>query len=484
MLPQLPIEAAGQAEQESHTHDGKRSLFGEILDWMLVPLIIGWPLSITITYFVAQSIANHPYDRQLRERADWLSRQLTVNHGLISVALPPMSSEYLGADEFDEVRYVVRRKSGEWLHGDANLPGLRQPGSDPEKTSFEDLELNGKPYRLAYRWIKPEGGTEPAFVMVAETSFKRKKLADDIVRGVIVPQFVILPISVLLVWFGLSRGISPLSVLRQRMRRRDPQDLSPIDTDAVPEELEPFILSINELLLRITHLVQSQKRFIADAAHQLKTPLAGLTMQSELALRLQDPEELRNSMRQLLTSTERATRLINQLLSLNRVEFQIWSNHGVHSEIDLVPIAREVLSDLAVLAIDKGIDLGFEPVPEKAVIRGNRVSLPELIRNLLDNAIHYTPNQGRVTLSIEPDGDVWVLAVEDTGPGIAKEFREQIFEPFVRLSESSQNPGSGLGLAIVKEIAKQHQSQVEVSTVSPQGGSRFVVRFAALKSTT
>ena len=174
---------------------------------------------------------------------------------------------------------------------------------------------------MAYTWVDLNPpSTQPALLIVAETVEKRTQLANDIIKGVIIPQFVVLPVAVLLVWFGLSRGVAPLNALQQRLRARRPDDLSPIDERAAPSEIAPLLAAMNDLLDRLSSNVQAQRRFVADAAHQLKTPLAGLRTQAELELRDASPEEMQSSLRQLVTGSERATRLVNQLLLLARAE--------------------------------------------------------------------------------------------------------------------------------------------------------------------
>ena len=198
--------------------------------------------------------------------------------------------------------------------------GQRGPAS-PGQVLYEDDTLRGFGVRMAYTWVDLNlPSTQPALLIVAETVEKRTQLANDIIKGVIIPQFVVLPVAVLLVWFGLSRGVAPLNALQQRLRARRPDDLSPIDERAAPSEIAPLLAAMNDLLDRLSSNVQAQRRFVADAAHQLKTPLAGLRTQAELALRDASPEEMQSSLRQLVTGSERATRLVNQLLLLARAE--------------------------------------------------------------------------------------------------------------------------------------------------------------------
>ncbi|MFL6678648.1 MAG: sensor histidine kinase, partial [Burkholderiaceae bacterium] len=293
-----------------------------------------------------------------------------------------------------------------------------------------------------------------------------------------------------LVWFALARGIAPLNALQQRIRRRESQDLSPIDDHDVPEEVAPLVRAINDLLARLDHTMGSQKHFLADAAHQMKTPLAGLRMQAELAQREidagGDPQSIKRSLKQIARSSQSAAHLVNQLLAMARAEDQEQARRL--QDVAIVKLATDVVRDFVPRAMDKRIDLGYEGPdvdPASPRIVGQPVLVRELIRNLVDNALQYTPAGGTVTVRLMPDpyGQVMVLQVEDTGPGIPEAEREQVFQPFYRALGTDVD-GSGLGLAIVKEIADKHAAAVAVTAAvavpanSDQApGALFTVRF-------
>jgi two-component system sensor histidine kinase TctE len=263
-----------------------------------------------------------------------------------------------------------------------------------------------------------------------------------------------------LVWFALSRGLSPLAELQERIRARRPDDMSPIDPRQVPEEISPLVGSFNDMLERLAQTIDMQKRFIADAAHQMKTPLAGMRMQSELALRQLDPDEIHRSLEQLAKSSESATRLVNQLLALARAENQPHAGLAFE-QLDLGQLARATVQDWVPASFAHRIDLGLEVHDEQVAVAGNPLMLRELLSNLIDNALRYTPAGGSVTVRVRRDGGQALLEVEDTGPGIAPAERPRVFERFYRILGSSA-PGSGLGLAIVREIAQQHGADIDV----------------------
>lgn len=459
----------------------RHSLFGEILDWMLAPLLLLWPMSIAITYLVAKSIANQPFDDALEDRVTVLSQQIRTVSGKPVALLPGSARDVLRADDVDSVYFQISGPAGLHLDGDRDLPRPRVGPDDSARGGvvlFRNDSIHGTPIRVAYSWVNldplhepartPQAAPEPppalALVQVAETLDKRAHLANEIIKGVILPQFIILPVILALVWFALSRGLSPLAELQERIRARPQDDLSPIDPRQVPEEISPLVGSFNDMLERLGQTVEMQKRFIADAAHQMKTPLAGMRMQSELALRQVDPDEIHRSLEQLAKSSESATRLVNQLLALARAENQPHAGLAFE-EIDLAQLARATVQDWVQASFAHQIDLGFEP-PEAPLdqdlrIAGNALMLRELLSNLIDNALRYTPQGGSVTVRVRRDGEHALLEVEDTGPGIAPSERVHVFERFYRILGTNVQ-GSGLGLAIVREIAQQHGAEIDI----------------------
>jgi two-component system sensor histidine kinase TctE len=348
--------------------------------------------------------------------------------------------------------------------------------------------MRGLDVRIAYTWVKLDlPDAPPALVQVAETREKRSVLATEIIKGVMLPQFVILPMAVLLVWLALVRGIKPLSELEERIRARKPDDLSPLDDKAVPLEVAPLVSSVTDLLTRLKDSIATQKRFLADAAHQLKTPLAGLRMQADLAQREQfNAEELKQSLKQIGRSSIRATHTVNQLLALARAES---SGQAIARQpCDLASLTMETMQDFLPRSQERHIDLGYdgaEPGAAGVMLQGNPTLLKELIRNLLDNAISYTPSTpehpGVVTARVlaDPYGHVLVLQVEDSGPGIPESERELVLQPFYR-SLGTNVDGSGLGLPIVLEIARQHDATIAIEDAHPgttPPGTRVSIRF-------
>ncbi|MDD2880568.1 MAG: sensor histidine kinase N-terminal domain-containing protein [Rhodoferax sp.] len=458
---------------------------------MLTPLLLLWPVSLVLTWLVAQGIAGKPFDRALEYNVRAMAQLITIQRNHAEFSLPRPARELLRADDSDTVYYQVLGPRGDLLSGEKEIPpppSLEQAVID--EVRIRDDVIKGFDVKVAYMWVTlPLTGSKPALVQVAETLEKRSVLAAEIVKGVMLPQFVILPLAVLLVWLALVQALKPLNQLEERIRARKPDDLSPIDALAVPMEVTPLVESVNDLLMRLTDSIATQKRFLADAAHQLKTPLAGLRMQAEMAQREgASAEDLKHSLRQIGRASIRATHSVNQLLALARAES---SGSAMPRTIcDLAELTMSVVRDCVPRALDKHIDLGYEgtqPGTPSCTVLGNATLLKEMVRNLVDNAINYTPSSlehpGVITARVltDPFGRALVLQVEDSGPGVPEAERELIFQPFYR-ALGTEADGSGLGLPIVLEIAQQHSASVSMEDTHPgrtPPGARFVVRFTA-----
>jgi len=441
------------AREKQHS---QKSVFGEIVDWTLAPLLILWPISMAIQYFFAYSIADGAYDRELRDSVFAVSKQLSYVAGHLVVNDAAAAAVILRAEDDDLTFFQVRDERNAVAGGDAVLPLVDfTPEMEPHKVYFRDDHIPGVEVRVAYLFAQVPGMSGAALVQVAETVRKRSRLASEIIGDVLAAQFLIVPVALLFVWLGLTRGIEPLNDLTAAIRGRKPGDLAPIDEADAPEEARPLIGAFNELLARLEASLRAQQRFVADAAHQMRTPLAGLKMQAEIAMRQRDPVNLQHAMRQIVASANRTSHLINQLLALARADSD---SPPALRPLDLDALARDVTRDWVLRAREKDIDLGFEGAEQAAWVEGSPALLRELVVNLLDNAIRYTPAGGRVTVRVAAGGGV-LLEVEDTGIGIADADRELVFERFYRVL-GTDTEGSGLGLPIVRGIAHLHGATV------------------------
>jgi two-component system sensor histidine kinase TctE len=460
---------------EDTLNAGGRSIFVQLLDWMLVPLVIIWPLAILFTFIAARHIADSPYDRELAATVRALQRYVPeepLTPYRIEPIVPPQLSEFLQTeDDTDKIRFQVIVGEGELLFGDADVPALeltRMIVSD--EVRFRDDEIAGESVRIAYLVMQPPRWERPVALQIAETLGKRNRLAAEVTRMVAAVLIILLLVLVAAVLHGLDRGLVPLKTLRDVVLARSPSDLSPLPMGDAPVEVEPLVATVNRQLARVAASVESQRRFVADAAHQMKTPLAGLKMQAELAKRAGDEADLRERLGQLSAGADRAHHLVQRLLSLARADESLVAETGT-VRVDLADAARDACEVLAPIALERGIDFGFEPEGGPAIVGGDPVLLQELVSNLAENALKYTPRGGHVTVRVR-GGDDPLLEVEDTGPGIPEADREHIFERFFRVPGSG-SPGAGLGLAIVKAVAERHGATLSVEAGAGGKGSRF-----------
>ncbi len=448
------------------------SVFGEIVDWILAPLLILWPISMAIQYFLAYTIAADAYDRELRDSVVAVAKQLSYADGHVAINAPAAAAAILRAEEADRTFFQVRDERNEIVGGERALPLVEfQPDLAPQRVYFRDDRLPGREVRLAYMFAQVPGMPGAALVQVAETVEKRSTLASQIAGDVLASQFVFVPVALVFIWLGLTKAVAPLNELTAAIRGRKPADLSPIDSLQAPEEVRPLVRSFNDLIARLDVILQAQQRFVADAAHQMRTPLAGLRMQAEIAMRDRDRVDLQHAMRQIVSSADRAAHLVDQLLALARAD---GDGAPRFVPLDFDRLAREVTREWVPRARDKEIDLGFECAGRPATIDGNAVLLREALNNLLDNAIRYTPPDGHVTARIVV-AEAVMLEVVDDGIGIEETERERVFERFYRVL-GTEAEGTGLGLAIVRSVVELHRASVRL-VANPAGRGTIVRAF-------
>ena len=374
-------------------------------------------------------------------------------------------------DQVDTVYYAIRGPDGGLLAGTDALP---RGGGNAASATYEG-RIDGEPIRIA-ELRTANGAQVPVVIQVAETLRKRGTLTREILLDVILPQLVLIVIAGILVWMGVARGLAPLRTLQSAVAARSHLDLSPVEAADVPAEVDPLVQSVNDLMARLDEVLTFQNRFIADAAHQLRTPVAGLKASIEVALREEDPAQARRSLAHLYTAVERMSRLVAQLLSLARNEPNTIRKLDLAS-VDLGRLVLDTTMEWVPEAYKKNIDLGFEGADRAMTIRGDAGRLRELINNLLDNAIRYTRDGGKVTVRVSGDPAPRV-AISDDGPTIPPDERERIFERFHRLL-GDQASGSGLGLAIVREIATLHEATITLADDTDGVGNTFTVSFPA-----
>lgn len=452
------------------------TLRGQLLRRLLLPLAAVWLLGAVIAYYFAERFSNLAYDRALFDSTRSLAAQVkSVNHH-IHLDLPKEAEQILIYDEHDTVSYQVMMPDGTIIAGDKAIP---PPTPEHNNPIYYDSVLHGKKVRVAsmYRRVTDDSGSQEVLVQVAETLRKRHILAEEILTGIVVPQLLLIALAGLSIWYGISKGLIPLTRLKEAIANRSHRDLSPIPEERIPREIRPLIHAINDLMARLSDAMLAQQRFIADASHQLRTPLAGLQAQVELALRQSNHEDARHALHQIFISAERVSHLAKQLLTLAKTEPGIGKDENF-KPINLNDVARDVTKQWVFQALKKNIDLGFEADEVFLMTNGDVLLIEEMLGNLIDNAIKYTAPGGRITVKTCRRGSP-TLIVEDNGLGIAKEDRARVFDRFYRVLGTGVD-GSGLGLAIAQEIMLLHNGEISAEE-SPGGqGTSIVTRFPSI----
>ncbi len=453
-----------------------RSLRSYLMQRLLISLYLLWIASTAIGYFATINYANQPYDLVLLQRANEIAAQLALGSGQEKLNAEPALPDGNEPGMPDRVVYTVTDSEGRKLAGNGNtLRPLSYRRGRPGPL-FSNGEREGEKTRMVSLTFFSNGHTLQ--LHVAETTQQRQALIRGILANIVIPQLLLTLIALAVVWYGLKQGLRPLERLRNEVGMRQRDDLSQLDGSKAPAEVRPLIDAVNDLLERLKQVMAAQQRFLADAAHQLRTPFAGLKTQAELALRTDEVAQKQHALRHILTSTKHGTRLVNQLLALARNEPAGLSTDRF-TRVDLRQLAQECTLEWVQMALEKGIDLGYESDSKPLFLQCDAASVSEMLNNLIDNAIRYTPPGGHITVSTLGSPGYAMLCVEDNGPGIEAQHRERVFERFYRILGSGQS-GSGLGLSIVAEVAKRHGAELTLTEGADSRGTRICVRFQLL----
>ncbi|WP_034299699.1 sensor histidine kinase [Herbaspirillum sp. RV1423] len=475
------------------------SLRGQLMRWLLVPLLILVAVDAVSVYYNALEVADIAYDRSLLASTRALAERVSVVNGQVVADVPYVALDSFETDTLGRIYYKVTGVRGEFVSGYDDLPPLpadvKRSEAYPALVRFYQADYHEQPVRIAalYQPVYDDTMRGIALIQVGETMDARRGMTRKILFDTMWRQGVLVTVAALLVWFAVRFVLRPLMQLRSDVESRAPTDLSGFDPDRVHKEMRPLVLAMNGYMERLQTLITGQRRFIADASHQLRTPLTVLKTQAELALREfdrapRDPRALHelHGLRELVESiagtTDSTVHLANRLLTLARAE------HGA-AEGGVVPVsltdaARQAALELAQNAVAKRIDLAFDAVGD-ILIDGSPLLLHELVVNLLDNAIRYTPAAGKITVRVfrENIGEhaCAVLEVEDSGAGILAADRERVFAPFYRApSAQLANPhGAGLGMTIVRDIASAHGGEIILADGADHQGLLVKVRFPA-----
>ncbi|MDP2239330.1 MAG: sensor histidine kinase N-terminal domain-containing protein [Burkholderiales bacterium] len=446
----------------------------QLLAWLLVPLFALLTANTFVSYWVALNFSQRAHDRTLVEIAREVSLYLRGANGGLALDMPQEARRVLLVDPVDRIHYEVTTADGRRIDGEPIRPAYDEAAGQRMPQVLYDGIIAGEPVRIVELQHEPDlaTGRGGAVVRVAETKVKRNELTREILLSVVLPQVLLIVLACIVVWIGVVRGLAPLQRLQRAVASRSDRDHSPVATDNVPGEVSPLLQSINELLARLDRVLTLESRFVSDAAHQLKTPMAALKTQFEVALRETDPQRMRESLQQIYPRLERLSRLVSQLLSLARNEPDAVRAVTL-APLDLNALALDVAMGWVPEALKRHIDLGFEDAGRPVMVSGDAVRLRELLDNLLDNAVRYSRDGGRITVHVSATPPA--VDVNDDGPSIPPEERLRVFERFHRLLGSGQD-GSGLGLAIAQEIARLHRGQITLRDDTTDGiGNTFSV---------
>lgn len=460
---------------------GTRSLQRHLLVWLLLPQLVLWLAAAWVTYNVAERYANKAIDASLTTATRALARQVKpIGNGLF-IDFPKAAQDIIEADPDDRVYYMVSTPPGQFILGNKQLPPPpRIDHPKLEEPYFYDGRIGDDAGSLAVRvsalyLAYGDDGKQRMLVQIARSRASREQLARQILVDTALPLSALIALMSMIVWGGIRTGLAPLWRMRTLVEDRAPNDLAPIELDAAPLEVRALAKAINTLLAEVRESVNAQKRFISDAAHQLRTPLAGLKSQTELALNETDDPLLKERLSRVNQSAARSAHLVNQLLTLARAEPES-ANQAGKARFDIRKLTAELSAEMVPRAIAAAVDLGFEGGDDDTplYVVGHALLMREALTNLIDNAIRYAGRGKVVTVGVEAQGTQVVVTVEDNGPGLPEADRERVFQRFVRATYDGN--GCGLGLAIAREIVARHAGTVVLEAAHPSG-LRAVIRF-------
>jgi len=440
-----------------------------LLKWLIVPLLLVNFVGAGLTYWLAWIPAQTAFDQSLADAGWAMIPRLQAKDGQVEINLSKQAEQVLRVDHFDAIYLVVRSGDGKLLAGDADFPALAKQTALNDPAPYDGV-MRGEPVRIVA--LHTTIGRQPVFIGVAETLRKRNKIRSVIFLALSLLEAALAIVLIATIWLGVSKGLLPLKKMQSDLNLRNHDDLSALDEHQVPLELDPVVKAINGMLSKVQIGAKGQQNFLANVAHQLRTPLAGFRTQLEWLLQKHaDDPETAHSVKLMALSTERMIRQTNQLLALARAEPTKFEKERLQV-VELNKLVEESIQHFVEEAHKKTIDLGFNL--HTARVMGDPFLLRDLIDNLIDNAIRYSPPQGTVTVHTLQGKDGGIFSVEDSGPGIDASEQELIFNRFYRVDDNTA--GNGLGLAIVRDITKDHGARITVES-APAGGTIFSVYF-------
>ncbi len=444
----------------------------------MLPLASAVAVDGLISYRNSSNIASVVQDRLLLGSARIVAEQLHFEDGAFQEHIPPAALELFESNDVDRVYYRVTTAAGQMVAGYTEL-AVPEVALQPEVPRFFDSEVRNSPVR-AVAFVQPaltDAGIRPVLVQIAQTMHGHAELTRSLWLQAMVQQLLILALVAVLILYGLRHGLQPLIKLRDAVLAREPGALQPLEFKAIPTELAPLVVAINDYAQRLNRYTNAQRIFVQNAAHQLRTPLTLLSTQVSYAVRSTDATGHAESLAAIRQTVNQSVHLVNQLLTLSSAEA-----HGLAEKpssvtaVGLDMVVRQVLEDLAGQAQAKEIDFGFEMVGTAPLVFGHPVALREIVMNLVDNSIRYIQRGGIVTSKIAVSNSGVTLIVEDNGPGIPLHERERVFERFYRVHDGDSG-GCGLGLPIVREFASRMGATVTLDTPDSGHGLAVTIEF-------
>ncbi|EHR69137.1 signal transduction histidine kinase [Burkholderiales bacterium JOSHI_001] len=437
------------------------SLQGRLMALLLPGLVLLWAAVALVSYFETEHELDELLDSHLAQAAALLVVQQLAeleehdedhHHG--RTVPPPAAQGYSSRTAFQV-----------WHKGQLSLRSSNAPSAPmaTHKTGFETLRLSGERWRV----FATQGAEHDVLVYVGEQTDSRDDILEAVLRSLLVPAALALPLLALAGWWSVRWGLAPLRALSGQLRQRQPQALQPVAVADAPTEMAPLLEALNQLFGRIATLIEHERRFTADAAHELRTPIAAIRTQAQVALGAVVDEERRHALLQTLAGCDRATHLVQQLLTLSRLEGQAVVGAG-SPVVDLAVLARQVAADLGRGALAHRQQLELD-APAPCPVRGDEALLGVLLRNLLDNALRYSPDGAPVRLSLTRDAAGTRLQLEDGGPGLADADQARLGERFFRVLGTGAD-GSGLGWSIVRRIAATQGASITTGRSASLGG--------------
>lgn len=434
--------------------------------WLLIPMLVLLVLDSSALYHFANKLERETFDHDLLSSANEIHEFLEKSNTKEFVGLDDNTKKALFSDAIDQFFYSIKNEFGQQILGDVAIKFNKNLQSDfsTSRTIYYNDIVNQQNVRVISMPATINISNMPTkiFIQIAQTTKKRQQINQQILAFILIPQLILLVAAAFLLWVGIKRGLQPLLSVNDALAKRSYLDLDSIQLNNVPVEITWLVESVNQLMAKLKHAIQTQNQFLADAAHQLRTPLAGIRAQIELANQSKSLPDIKNRLQKISISTERLIHLINQLLILAKSQPE--AIHQINFEpIDLAGFVKIVACEFDLNVSAKNITLSYLGQDERMMVLGEKSGLHNLIYNLIDNAIRYTPYGGTVSLNVFKQNNGVYFTIEDNGIGIPESEQGMVFERFYRGNQTTDF-GTGLGLAIVKEITALHHATIEIES--------------------